>query len=91
MNQLAQELRNEPELAEKLLSDAGKIGLAYLATQVRVLTLENEKLLTQIANAHSKADRLARELEQTNANCKKLQNTMLSRLEIIQNQIRGNQ
>ena len=90
MNHLAQELRDDPELAEKLLSDAGKVGLAYLAAQVRGLTLENEKMNSQIANAHAKNDRLERTVEALTEKCRQLQSKTNSRIEILQNQINQN-
>lgn len=87
MNHLAQELKDDPTLAEKLLADAGKIGLAYLATQVRVLTFENDKTNSKLANAIAKCDRLERVVEDLTEKCRQLQTKTNARLEILQNQI----
>ena len=87
MNHIAQELRDDPTLLENFLSNAGKVGWACLANKVRVIELENEKLLSLVAQANARSDRLDRAVEALTEKCRQLQTKTNSKIDVLQNQI----
>jgi len=44
VNSIAEELQADPEMAEKILTMAGKMGAAMMAIRIRQLEMESDKL-----------------------------------------------
>lgn len=60
-NTIADELRDDPEIAEKILTMAGKMGAAVMAVRIRQLETEADGLRSRIGKLEqsAKADRAA--------------------------------
>ena len=63
MNILAEELKDNPELAEELLIMAGKIGLACLTQQLRLQKLDIEELTSLVSKTIAQVNDVKRDNE----------------------------
>lgn len=87
MNQLANELKENPHLAEELLATAGKVSIAFIAVKIRVLVLEAEERDRNIFEARQEAGVLRRELDEMKTKLTKRFQTLNSQMKILQNQL----
>jgi flagellar biosynthesis chaperone FliJ len=87
MTPVAQELLDDPELAEKLLAIAGQVSLAFLAAKVKNQNTDIENLEKLITKSNERIQRLENELEELRNNYRKLQTNVNGRLAVLQNQI----